>query len=90
LVTGLGLSRFKNSYRTHRRRTAVREPSWNGLGCAVIPQTISTIPGCRKVIHSARMYYTASIPIHISECADLRFWPEEKIPDSIQHRRFLG
>jgi hypothetical protein len=35
-------------------------------------QMISTILNFRKVIHSDRMYYTASIPVHILQCSDFR------------------
>jgi hypothetical protein len=44
------------------------------LSVAIL-RTISTILRCRKVIHSEGMSFTGSVRIHISACADLRFWP---------------
>jgi hypothetical protein len=51
----------KKSSLSRLRRTTARERSWNGLGCAAILLTISTILGCRKVIHSEGMSFTYSI-----------------------------
>jgi len=45
------------------------------LGCAAIPLRISSILRSRKVIHSEGMYFTGSVRVHISACADFRFWP---------------
>jgi hypothetical protein len=63
-ATGLGLSRSQKSYLSHLRRTAAREQSWNGLGCAAILLRISTILSCRKVINSEGMYFTGSVRVH--------------------------
>ena len=75
LATGLGLSRSQKSYLTHLRRTTARERSWNGLGCAAILLRISTILRFQNVIHSEGMCFTGSVRVHISACADFRFWP---------------
>jgi len=42
------------------------------LGCAAILLRISTILRCRKVIHSEGTYFTGSVRVHISTCADFR------------------
>jgi len=43
--------------------------------CTAILLTISTILGCRKVIHCEGMSFTGSVRVHISACADFRLWP---------------
>ena len=71
-ATGLERSRSRRSNLTRPRRTAARERSWNGLKCAAILLTISSIPGCRNVIPSEDMCFIVSVRLPISACTDSR------------------
>lgn len=55
---------------TNRRSRALMEP----LKCAAILLTISSIPGCRKVIPSEDMCFIVSVRLPISACTDSRLW----------------
>ena len=70
---GLGHSHSQKSYLSRPPETTAREQSCSGSGCAAILLRILTILRCRKVIHSEGMYFTASIWVNISACAEFRF-----------------
>jgi hypothetical protein len=71
---GFGTLALSEIVSSRPRRTAARERSWNGLKCAAILLTISSIPGCRKVIPSEEMCFIVSVRLPISACTDSRLW----------------